>query len=160
MELNNCKQLWLLALVLLAATATNADAQNSMRRLRQNPLDATEFEFGSRGLKSEKEAKYLKTSKSDKLMKGYIRGSKSEKEAKYFKTSKTDKFTKEAKSAKASKTEEYGKYTKDGKSFKYAKVDKGEKVVKYAKEAKSENLRQGFFDSEDVMSMVTMSMSL
>jgi len=123
MELNNCKQLWLLALVLLAATATNADALNFLRRMRQKPLDVSESEFRTRDLKSEKSVK------------------KSEKSGKNFnlKGSKTEKFMKEAKSGYV-KGEEFGKKTKDGKSFKFTKLENIPKVGKSSKILKVESI--------------------
>merc|ERR1711935_1281322 len=150
-------------------TATNADALNFLRRMRQKPLDVSESEFRTRDLKSEKSVK------------------KSEKSGKNFnlKGSKTEKFMKESKSGYV-KGEEFGKKMKDGKSFKFTKLENIPKVGKSSKVLKVESIpkvgksskilkfekhgneqtavetRQVGLgpDDDDAVFMITMSMSL
>jgi len=151
MELH-CKQIWLLVLVLLAATAANArdEKELSQRRLRRAPVniyevtpddssssnnnnninDNVDSEFGTRGLK------YMKSG---------------------LKYMKTEKYEKEAKSGKSTKVYEK-KYAKVTES-KYAKESKVDEALKNFKATK--NVRQVALEGAMSMELtIGMSMSM
>lgn len=150
-----CKQFWLLALVVLMATASVHASQDdepqsfgglrnisqlTLRRLRQAKVDATPESTTkhneNRGLKYGKSYKYEKVAKSSKYEKSYE--------------------TKQAKAEKFAKEEE--KYAKSHKGIKHEKSGKYEKEAKSAKDDAGAYLRSVNFEFTEFSMSMSMSM--